>query len=313
MAGILDNKHRILDTIITKEGRRQVAAGDLKIRFVSFTDRHTFYEEDCHGCAEDASDRIFLEATHRLQDQIIFETDDDARMVPFEGHDIKVGWGGKLYKVPDGGSVDEAVVANCKDTALLVDELLEGAAQNFRDQQIISTIDRFSETSEFIVSPTTMKFRVTDTFPIPSSKITQADVNDIESLYQDKRLQHLPFYQYLPPVNQPKPGVEEGEPLGRYKKLNQPAVLDISELENALVDRESFQVNFSDTSRANNLVMQFLETNNGEVNKLALIDFGEFPSEDPYSPGKRVFFVGKIFADGVGEHTYVNIFTIILE
>jgi hypothetical protein len=163
------------------------------------------------------------------------------------------------------------------------------------------------------VSPSKIKFRITDTFPIPRSKITEADVNDIESLYQDKRLQHLPFYQYLPPVNQPKPGMEEAEPLGRYKKLSQPPVLDISELENALVNREQFVINFADTSRANNLVMQFLEVNDGEINKLALIDFGEFPSEDPYSPGKRVFFVGKIFADGTGQHTYVNIFTIILE
>ena len=44
-----------------------------------------------------------------------------------------------------------------------------------------------------------------------------------------------------------------------------------------------------------------------------MIDFGEFPNEDPYSPGKHVFFVGKVFADGNGMYTYVNMFVMVLE
>ena len=44
-----------------------------------------------------------------------------------------------------------------------------------------------------------------------------------------------------------------------------------------------------------------------------MIDFGEFPDEDPYSPGKRVFFLGKIFTDDLGNKTYVNLFTIIFD
>ena len=46
MAGILDAKSRVVDFILTNEGRRQVRNGDLKIEYASFTDRDTFYEEE---------------------------------------------------------------------------------------------------------------------------------------------------------------------------------------------------------------------------------------------------------------------------
>ena len=49
------------------------------------------------------------------------------------------------------------------------------------------------------------------------------------------------------------------------------------------------------------------------MEKLAMIDFGEFPNEDPYSPGKDVFFVGKVLQDDNGMDTYVNMFVVVLE
>ena len=65
MAGILDAKQRIMDVIITTEGRRQVAAGDLQIKFATFTDRSAFYQGNADGVAEGADDRIYFEATNR--------------------------------------------------------------------------------------------------------------------------------------------------------------------------------------------------------------------------------------------------------
>ena len=42
MAGILDNKLRIMDVAITEEGKRQISSGRLKIEFATFTDGQTF-------------------------------------------------------------------------------------------------------------------------------------------------------------------------------------------------------------------------------------------------------------------------------
>ena len=77
MAGILDKKQRFIDTEITAEGRRQIAAGELSIKYASFTDGHTFYVSGANSAAESAQERLYFEATSRLQDQIIVETDGD--------------------------------------------------------------------------------------------------------------------------------------------------------------------------------------------------------------------------------------------
>ncbi len=38
MSGILNTKQRIMDTILTQEGKRQLASGELRLNFITFTD-----------------------------------------------------------------------------------------------------------------------------------------------------------------------------------------------------------------------------------------------------------------------------------
>lgn len=309
MAGILNNKTRMMDTIITREGRRQIVAGDLKIKFVTFTDRHTFYRQDDDDVADDADNRIQLESFHRPQDQIIFETDNEGRFLPFEGSDIKIRRG-KLYRA-SGRSHQQITGSNVPEA---IYELYEASANNFKDQQIIGTKDIYDETHDFVVFPNTVQFEITDTAPFKANDISEIEIEKVESLHQDKRLQHLPFYQYLPPVNKPKPGYLEGEPLGYYARLNQDSIMTYNELIDELSESDYIDLQYLDTSRENNLVMQLLETKPDSVEKLALIDFGEFPSDnDPESAGRHVYFAGKIFEDGSGMQTFVNMFTIIFE
>ena len=309
MAGILNNKTRMMDTIITREGRRQIVAGDLKIKFVTFTDRHTFYRQDDDDVADDADNRIQLESFHRPQDQIIFETDNEGRFLPFEGSDIKIRRG-KLYRA-SGRSHQQITGSNVPEA---IYELYEASANNFIDQQIIGTKDIYDETHDFVVFPNTVQFEITDTAPFKANDISEIEIEKVESLHQDKRLQHLPFYQYLPPVNKPKPGYLEGEPLGYYARLNQDSIMTYNELIDELSESDYIDLQYLDTSRENNLVMQLLETKPDSVEKLALIDFGEFPSDnDPESAGRHVYFAGKIFEDGSGMQTFVNMFTIIFE
>ena len=61
--GILDSKQRFVDTVITAEGRRQLASGDFKVEFATFTDSDTFYEKSgSQSVSADLSSRIQLEA-----------------------------------------------------------------------------------------------------------------------------------------------------------------------------------------------------------------------------------------------------------
>jgi hypothetical protein len=84
MAGILDSKKRIMDTIITQEGKRQLAAGQFQIKYASFTDTYDYYEGDnIDGCT-DATQRIHLEASHAANDSIVIESDDSGKLISYD-------------------------------------------------------------------------------------------------------------------------------------------------------------------------------------------------------------------------------------
>jgi hypothetical protein len=72
-------------------------------------------------------------------------------------------------------------------------------------------------------------------------------------------------------------------------------------------------ITFPATSNDNNIVGQVWEVCSGSINKLRMIDFGEFEDADPYSPGKHVFFVGKLFQDDDDEATFLNLFTVVFD
>jgi len=310
MAGILDGKQRVMDTIVTIEGRRQIAEGDLRIRYATFTDRHTFYQASgSDGVAEDASDRPYFEATNMIQDQIIFETDDNARMLSYRGMEISAN-ANSIFKYKSGSYMEPVTGSAVLGVA---DEILSDSTNSFANQYIISTTEAFSETQGFELSTNDITFRLTDSVPFSKNSITEAIVDDIESLFQDARLSHLPNFRYLPPVNKSAVGRQEGTQLGDYEKINQSEMLSLQDLMVWLKNKESHTITFPETSRQNNLVGQIIEATHAGLDKLSIIDFGEFPDQDPLSPGKRVFFVGKIFIDNNYSHTFVNMFTIIFD
>ena len=63
MSGILDSKSRIMDAVITSEGRLLLSQGIFEIAYASFTDRDTFYDSSTiSGSTDEAVNRIFLES-----------------------------------------------------------------------------------------------------------------------------------------------------------------------------------------------------------------------------------------------------------
>jgi hypothetical protein len=82
MSGILDPKSRIMDVLLTEEGRRQLANGSIRIEYASFSDSSTFYEMDILSGSSDPSNRLFFECSSSPYDQITFETDDGGLLNP---------------------------------------------------------------------------------------------------------------------------------------------------------------------------------------------------------------------------------------
>ena len=323
MAGILNNKERMIDFLITEEGKRQATSGQMKIEYASFTDMHTFYAPSSSfgggnpsalpGVAEDASDRIFFEATDRFQDVIVPELEAGNSLRPFRTTDFV--FDGQVvasgtYRVGYQKKLNIITGAQIKDISA---RSLEGITQNFNDLRILATTDPFAVTTGFELSNTSGSFYFWNNMPMARSFDGKISLEAAESLFSDRRFSHFSNFSYLPPVNKPTPGSLTGVPLGIYPKLNETEILTYDQLQKSLDGKQKMEINFTDTSRDNNLVGQIFEFSSTGVEKLSIIDFGEFDDDDPFSPGKRVFFVGKMYRDSNGAETFMNIFTVVFD
>lgn len=90
MSGILDNKSRVIDAMLTIEGRRQMAEGTFEISYVTFSDADVVYQPDDEEGHIDPTNRIYFESSNLPQDQITFEANDEGKLLPFRVQDIKL-------------------------------------------------------------------------------------------------------------------------------------------------------------------------------------------------------------------------------
>ncbi len=323
MAGILNSKERIIDFIMTEEGKRQASSGQMKIEFASFTDMHTFYEVSSSigsgdpralpGVAEDASSRLYFEASNRFQDVIVPELEAGNSLRPFRTSDFT--FSGKIL-ASGTFNVGFAEKLNILTGSKITNESmrsLNGITNNFVQQRILGTEDVFSDTTGFELSLSTGSFSFNQSTKYGRTDTGTASLDDTPSLFADRRFSHMPNFRYMPPLNPIQPGKTEAAPLGLYAKLNEPHFLSIQDLEDHLSQKNYVSIEFSDTSRDNNLVGQMFEFDSTGIEKLSIVDFGEFGDNDPYSPGKRVFFVGKVLKDDSGSETFLNIFTVVFD
>lgn len=308
MAGVLDSKSRLLDTIVTQEGRRQIASGDLRIRFVTFTDTDTFYRKDVTSGSEDPSLRLFFEAGNRPQDSITFEADDSGRLVPFRGALSEV-IDGKIFS----GSNFQIVTGSQFVSA--AEELLDSSVENFDKLRIIRNEDVFfDKDNDFQLSLNRIDFNISDRSPFVPGQLSQINVDKAESLFQDRKLSSAPNFAYLPPINSTVNKDGSNTLLGSYPLLGESGKeLSFEQIEKSLEGRESFTITFDRTSATNNIIGQFFENRQESLKKLDIIDFGEIETRDSNFPTKHIFFVGKIYFDSFGTQTFINMFTIIME
>ena len=320
MSGILDKKKRILDFIITEEGRNQAANGELRVHYASFSDMGAFYTEKSGSFAEDISNRICFEVNVRPQDKLVLEnppvyaSDRIAKqpsLKPFQTKDFKINGTNIARAKSDGKNLSQVLTGS--EISNFADDICSSLSQNFKDMQVIGTFDPFDDSSDFEIFPESKTF----TYQEHSSRrygrrvASTADPRYCESLFQDDRLAHLPNFMYLPPVSKLSSG--DTSELGNYNNFNKKPIAGYRGLMDKLAGKDFVEFDFEETSRENNVLIQPIEFRNDGIKKLAIIDFGEFQDGDPDSPGKRIFFVGKIYVDSEGNSTYINIFTVVMD
>lgn len=315
--GILSAKDRVLDTIITQEGRAQIASGKLRAEYVSFSDLGAIYKLDTIVSGGlDTTDRLCFEATNLPQDLIVFEADDSGKLVASfaSGSNLMKVAAGQIFS---GSSRDERVSLSGSQFASMAGILLSSSLDNFKNLYVLASPDPIDERyDQFIFGPTNASFSITDHGPLDEDSITEMSIDHVESLFLDKRMSHVPNFQFLPPVNEPRLGETEGTPLGLYVRLNQEPLLTYSDVVKEIYQLEqtgySESISFIETSKTNNLLCQMFELTDRELTKLDVIDFGKFPPDED-GVVRHVFFVGKVFIDDMGTTTYCNMFTLVFE
>lgn len=304
MSGLLDNKKRIVDTIVTTEGRRQLARGKLNIRYVTFTDQDAFYEADAVSGSTDASQRPHLEVFSRPQDGITFESDDVGALMQFRGSDYAVLGGHVLI----ASSTSYLQFPAESDRRAAQFALLSSSVSNFQQLYSIGSDYPLDDEKSFKLATNAIRFEITKNLFIEQG-IDTLNIEDAESLFQDRRLSHAVNFRYLPPVNKSTPASPTRSKLGNYPRLDQGEILTAEELQRSIAHRYSKTINFSSTSRESNIFGQLFDIRNNKLLKLDIIDFGEFVTAT--GENQHVYFAGRIFTDANGNDSYVNIFTLI--
>jgi len=219
MAGILDNKKRIMDTIVTQEGRRQLASGNFQIKYASFTDGSTFYEGDVNEGCTDATKRISFEAVNKYQDNIVFETDDSGNLLSFKGSNVELTPEGSVLMASDG--TDELTIVETEEAfSSAISTLTSASFESFFDLNLITTEDsdliKKSWSKEGFhtksVSSNFFTIKNSSTF---SSKKRRGTLEESSAFILDEKLSHVDNFQFLPPIN-----YNDGSKNGKYTDYN---------------------------------------------------------------------------------------------
>ena len=222
MSGILDNKSRVLDAMLTYEGRRQMAAGNFTVKYATFSDTQVVYQQDELNGHVDPSTKIYFECFNVPQDQIIFEADDSGNLVPFRQHnsmnvnssmgelDGSNEWlsfvNGKLKSRLQTLSLSSNVTGSFSEEVLYgatfasqIEGILSSSIDNFQKLRIIGSVDQIFEDRDFALSSNDIEFAISNSSE-NLQMVQPTNVNTIDALFSDEKLRNVDNFKYLPPI-----------------------------------------------------------------------------------------------------------------
>ena len=142
--GILDPKERVIDAIITEEGRSQLSVGEMDFSFATFTDLGTFYDGVEGGVALEASGRPMFEAYARSSDRIVPVSGDGGDILQFQSGDLKF-FGTSILS----GTSAELNNDDRRGMTRALEVYVSGAVDNFAQNYVIGELEEFSDVKSF--------------------------------------------------------------------------------------------------------------------------------------------------------------------
>jgi len=298
--GLLDQKKRLMDLILTDEGRRQLGTGKFVPAYYSFSDASAVYsplDTFVSGTAptDNIATLITFEAFPLPQDQVAYEADDTGALAVMGNNNyfsssqgtVRV-ISGQLIKGWEEGTPTVLSASNAFTS--LATSIINDSGNNFRKLMILKSPDLlYTNRDEFKLSVTSSQFKLEPNMMPGDVQTGQLDAT--EALYNDRRLSHIDNFKFLSPINKRKTNTNNISPIGDYASAinGNKQILTYNQLRNEFLNNvvqigtvtETTQlqkqtVYFNETSITNRIVGQIFEIGDGYVTKLDVIDFGVF-------------------------------------
>lgn len=298
--GLLDQKKRLMDTILTDEGRRQLGTGKFVPAYYSFSDASAVYspmDTFVSGTAptDNIATLISFEAFPLPQDQVAYEADDTGALAVMGNNNyfsssqgtVRV-ISGQLVKGWEQGTPTVLSASNAFTS--LATSIINDSGNNFRKLMILKSPDLlYTNRDEFKLSITSSQFRLFD--DMMPGYVETGKLDTTEALYNDRRLSHIDNFKFLPPINKRIPNSAATTTLGNYSSAinGNREIITYSDLKNEFLNNvvqygtvtnsrplQKQTVYFNETSITNRIVGQIFEIGDGFVTKLDVIDFGVF-------------------------------------
>ena len=297
MAGILNNKSRILDVILTDIGRDQMNRGEFEVSFATFSDNGTQYVEDDDnpGVMASIGDNLYFETFSCPYDEIVPEIDNvgDFILTRQVSPTLTVK-DGVLYE--KSGSFGEFTPVDGFDN---ISKFTDLTTKRWSGLQLLKTE---SSLPKLELSRYSAEIDIKE-------DVNPADVGGLPPILVDPRFSGNINTMYLPP----RVTVAGQETVMRaYNQYSKPysRVNVVSEIQNKSKGSASFVIGKDDAFQYYNFIAQGFVGINQSVKKFLVVDAGEFVNDDNV-PVMQIYHLGFIFKDGAGISKFSRGFSIV--
>jgi hypothetical protein len=183
MAGILDSRSRIVDFILTGEGKKDLAAGKLDISFATFTDAGTYYQSDSSGVRITPEASLTFESYASYGDVITLEKDLDGSILS-----IPPSPSAATFQSISGASREDRL-KTFENTVLRTGEILDAMSLIRSDTTFENFDDSIVQSRDTINVTRTDYVYGQETVPL----------SDLSYVFLDGRFKNFDSFKYLPP------------------------------------------------------------------------------------------------------------------
>ena len=202
--GFLNKKERIVDTLLTQLGRKNLAKGSLGIKYLAFTDRGSMYLSSKNKKRNEDFIEICFESENSSNDFMFFTSDDTGRNIKYNTLDYTVTPNGTVYNAIENYSDTDQ---RFRATIITGSNVLNGFSQSdsFTESGFASIAGLITSSSfkklenkkyishkqdpdflKFSIDKNKINFGISDNIPIKKDDVKSIELNAAEPLFFDQ-------------------------------------------------------------------------------------------------------------------------------